>query len=185
MALDKHEPSLMLMPYPASNEQYIDTDALDAQDWLNQLIVAVRNLRAETSVTPGKPLRVLLKATPQDQQRVQDNHMVLSRVAKLEDISFLKEGEQAPPAASARVGESELFLPLAGIIDVDVELERLAKDATHLNHAIQSLESKLGNANFVNKAPTAVVDKTKQQLEAQRQALAKVRKQQEQLQTCQ
>ena len=67
-----------------------------------------------------------------------------------------------------------VYSRLASIIDITSRLECLAKDATPLNHAIQSLESKLGNANFVNKAPTAVVDKTKQQLEAQRQALATV-----------
>ncbi len=179
----KHAPSIMIATYPQPDDMPADSHALNAQEWLKQLMVSVRNLRAEMSVVPSKSISILLKASAQERLHIEQNQFILMRLLKLDAIDFLKENETAPPAASARVGDSEVFIPLAGVMDIDVELQRLGKEAARLKADIQQIDTKLHNQGFVNGAPAAVVEKTKIQLDTQRRALEKVIKQQEKLKT--
>ena len=79
-------------------------------------------------------------------------------------MRWLGAGETAPAAATAVVGELKLLIPLLGLIDVDAELKRLAKEIGRLEGEIAKCQAKLGNANFVANAPAAVVEQEKQRI---------------------
>jgi len=85
-------------------------------------------------------------------------------------------------AATSLVGEMEILVPMAGLIDPEAELKRLAREMEKLEKDIARIEGKLGNASFVDKAPEAVVAKEREKLEAQKQALATLRLQQQHIQ---
>ena len=82
-------------------------------------------------------------------------------------------------AATSLVGEMEILVPMAGLIDPEAELQRLAREMEKLEKDIARIEGKLGNASFVDKAPAAVVAKEREKLEAQKQALATLRLQEQ------
>ena len=89
--------------------------------------------------------------------------------------------KKSPPASSALVGESELYLPFAGVMDIDAECQRLEKELQRLQSEKAQLEGKLGNESFVSKAPVAVVEKTRAHLTVVCGSLEKVQKQHAQL----
>ena len=163
--------SIMLQPYPCSNDQGIDEQALSDAEWLKAVITAIRNIRGEMNVPPSKALNVLLRNTSdEDAQRLAANRQFLLKLAKLDDIRALNDGEQAPMAATQLVGDMEVLVPMAGLIDKAAELARLDKEIAKLDKDIQRLSGKLGNPGFIDKAPAAVVEKEKEKLQGQQHA---------------
>ncbi|MBB3232415.1 valine--tRNA ligase [Halomonas stenophila] len=157
--------SVMTQPWPVADEGRIDETATRDIEWLKGVIVAVRNIRAEMNIAPGKPLEVLLtKGAEADRARLAANRLFLSRLAKLERIDWLADPDQAPLSATQLVGEMEVLVPMAGLIDKDAELARLAKEIDKQDKLIGGIEKKLGNDSFVAKAPEAVVQKERDKL---------------------
>jgi valyl-tRNA synthetase len=103
--------------------------------------------------------------------------LLLVSLAKLESITWLEPNQQAPESATSLVGDMNLLIPLAGLIDKDAELTRLRKNILKLEQEVQRLEAKLGNDNFVSRAPSAVVNKEKDKLVEARSALASLKSQ--------
>ena len=163
--------SIMLQPYPCANDQGIDEQALSDAEWLKAVITAIRNIRGEMNVPPSKALNVLLRNTSdEDARRLETNRQFLLKLAKLDDIRPLNDGEQAPMAATQLVGDMEVLVPMAGLIDKAAELARLDKEIAKLDKDIQRLSGKLGNPGFIDKAPAAVVEKEKEKLQGQQHA---------------
>ena len=171
-------PSIMLQPWPVSDPAAVDSAASAEIEWLKAVIVGVRNIRGEMNVPPGRSLEVLCRnGSDTDRQRLHDNASFLKKLAKLESIEWLAPGEQPPVAATSLVGDLELLVPLAGLIDRDVELARLSREIEKLEKERGRLHGKLSNSSFVDRAPQDVVAKEREKLEALKQALLKLRAQ--------
>ena len=165
--------TLMLQPWPVANESRIDSAAEGDIEWLKELMVGLRNIRAEMNIGPGKPLPLFLKnASADDQRRLQENEALLKKLAKVESFTVLGEQDEAPLSATALVGDLQVLVPMAGLIDKDAELARLNKEIQRLQGEVQRVGGKLSNAAFVDKAPPAVIDKERAKLAEAEQALA-------------
>lgn len=158
----KNGETLMLQPYPQSDGTLIDSHAVADIEWLQGVILALRNIRGEMNISPAKPINALLKnATPEDAARLENNRQFLAKLAKLESIELLTEEHDAPLSAIQLVGDLEILVPMQGLIDVATEVARLNKEAEKINKELSGVSNKLSNANFVDKAPAAVVEKEK------------------------
>ncbi len=161
--------TIMQQPYPAKDDTLIDEQAEADIEWVKQMIVGVRNIRGEMNVSPAKALNVLLRNTSaDDERRLEENRLFVSKLAKLESLELL-EGE-APASATALIGEMEVLVPIAGVIDKNAELARLTKEITKIEGELAKIAGKLGNEKFVANAPEAVVAKERDrqaQLESQ------------------
>lgn len=170
--------TIMLQALPQYDAANFNQEALDDIEWVKAFITSIRNLRAEYDINPGKPLEVMLKAAnEQDAARIEANKQVLVSLAKLESIRVLADGEATPACATALVGKSELMIPMAGLIDKDAELDRLAKEIAKTQGEIARIEGKLGNEGFVAKAPEAVITKEREKLSGYQEALVKLEQQ--------
>ncbi|MEG9402336.1 valine--tRNA ligase [Vibrio cholerae] len=170
--------TIMLQALPQYDAANFNQEALDDIEWVKAFITSIRNLRAEYDINPGKPLEVMLKAAnEQDAARIEANKPVLVSLAKLESIRVLADGEATPACATALVGKSELMIPMAGLIDKDAELVRLAKEIAKTQGEIARIEGKLGNEGFVAKAPEAVITKEREKLAGYQEALVKLEQQ--------
>lgn len=110
--------TIMLQPWPVANEARIDQAAEDDIEWLKGLMLAVRNIRGEMNIGPGKPLQLFLKnVSAEDQRRLSENDYLLRKLAKFESVTVLTEGAEAPLSATALVGDMEVLVPMAGLID--------------------------------------------------------------------
>tara|TARA_R110001599_G_scaffold30385_3_gene102290 strand:- start:24145 stop:25113 length:969 start_codon:yes stop_codon:yes gene_type:complete len=174
----KGGPTIMLQPWPQPDENRLDETAEQDIEWLKGLILGVRNIRGEMNVAPGKELDLLLRnAGNEDLRRLQENEAFLKKLAKLSSVKVLAAGDDAPLSATALVGELEVLVPMAGLIDKTAELARLDKEIQRLEGETKRIGGKLSNAGFVDKAPPAVIDKERGKLADAEKALAQLSEQ--------
>ncbi|HBM42901.1 MAG TPA: valine--tRNA ligase, partial [Halomonas sp.] len=108
--------SIMHQAWPEADESKIDEQATRDIEWLKGVIIAVRNIRAEMNIAPGKPLDALLtKGQPEDAERLEQNRRFLAKLAKLESVTWLANPEDAPLSATQLVGDMEVLVPMADL----------------------------------------------------------------------
>ncbi|WP_133012383.1 valine--tRNA ligase [Marinomonas flavescens] len=170
--------TVMVMEYPVANEAKKDEQAEADIEWLKGVIEGIRNIRGEMNIAPSKPLDVLFRnGTEQDSARLEANLAFLQKLAKLETITWLNAGDDAPMSATALVGDMEVLVPMAGLIDKDAELARLQKEIDKATKDLERIEGKLSNESFVAKAPAAVVDKERAKCDDLRLTVSKLEEQ--------
>ncbi|NCN44545.1 MAG: valine--tRNA ligase [Piscirickettsiaceae bacterium CG_4_9_14_3_um_filter_43_564] len=174
--------TIMLQPYPESNEALIDPVAERELEWVKQFIMGVRKIRSEMDIAPSKKLDILLaNLNEQDQQWLSQNKTSLTTLAKLNTLTQLDNEQSAPESAVTLVGEMKILIPMAGLIDKTAELNRLNKEIQKLEADIQRVTNKLSNESFIAKAPEAVVEKEKLKLVETEKALSNLKEQYEKI----
>ena len=171
------ETTLSLRPYPTAAEFQGDFAQAEADvEWLKAVISAVRRVRSELNVAPSRLVPLRLQAgQQQDRARVERFTASLSFLLKLDSVQWLGEGESAPPAAAAIVGELKLLVPLEGLVDLDAERTRLDKEIKRVEGEQEKSETKL--ARFTDKVPAAVVEQERVRLADWNTQLAGLREQ--------
>ncbi len=174
--------TIMLQAWPVANESRIDAAAEGDIEWVKQLMLGVRQIRGEMKISMAKRIDIIVQnANPEDLRRLADFEPLLNKLAKLESVRVLAAGEEAPMSATALVGEMQVLVPMAGLIDKDAELARLDKEIQRLQGEVQRVGGKLANQGFVAKAPAEVLDKERAKLAEAEQALAKLVEQREKI----
>lgn len=174
--------TLMLQPWPVANEARIDAAAEDDIEWVKTLMLGVRQIRGEMKISMAKRIDVVLaNANAEDLRRLADNGPLLNKLAKFESVRVLEAGEEAPMSATALVGDMQVLVPMAGLIDKEAELARLDKEIQRLDGEVKRVGGKLANEGFVAKAPAEVLDKERAKLAEAEQALAKLAEQREKI----
>ncbi|MBS9435202.1 valine--tRNA ligase [Photorhabdus hainanensis] len=157
--------TIMLQPFPEFDLAKTDELALNDLEWIKDAIIAVRNIRAEMNIAPGKPLEVLLRNADADaQRRVAENLNFIQAMGRLSSVTLLSAGEEAPISVTKLINGAEVLIPMAGLVDKEAELSRLNKEIEKLDKEIGSIEGKLSNEGFVSRAPEAVVAKERERL---------------------
>ena len=170
--------TISLQPWPVADPARIDEAALAEIDWVKQCVMGVRRIRSEMDINPGKRLPLNVADASADERVLLERHgELLSSLARLERIEVLEPGEARAESAVALVGDMQLLIPMAGLIDKRAELARLAKESARLEKETVRLSAKLGNAGFTAKAPAAVVDAERAKLEEARSALERLTEQ--------
>lgn len=167
----------MVAPYPAQDPAVIDEQAERSLDQLRDLIVAVRNIRTEYKVEPARQIAATLAAGALT-ATLSEQRATLARLARIhpDQLVLVESLAEAPKGAAAIVvGAVEVFLPLAGLIDLAAERARLSKELESGEADILRREGRLANPGFADKAPAAVVQRERDGLEAMRATVAKLR----------
>lgn len=159
--------TIMLQSYPGVDDFAEDTDAQAQVEWLKQVISAIRNIRGEANIKPSREVPVLLQdGSDADRSRAMATGAMLKKLANVAELSWVEEGSEPPPHALGLVGNLKILIPLAGLIDVSEETSRLEKEIEKVRQDIARIEKKLGNENFVAKAPADVVAKERAKADA-------------------
>ncbi len=170
--------TIMLQAWPVANEARIDAAAEGDIEWVKALMLGLRQIRGEMNISMAKRIDIFLQnANAEDQRRLHDNAPLLNKLAKLDNVTVLEAGAEAPMSATALVGDMQVLVPMAGLIDKDAELARLDKEIQRLSQEVQRVGGKLGNAAFVDKAPADVIAKERAKLAEAEQAVAKFNEQ--------
>jgi valyl-tRNA synthetase len=172
--------SISARPYPAPGSVAHAGDAAAEADveWLKAVLTQLRRIRSEMNVAPSRQIALLLAGgDAADRARAARFEGELRFLAKLESLRWLTAGEAEPPSSAAVVGELRLLIPMAGLIDLGAERQRLAKETARLEAEIKKSEAKLGSASFVEKAPAEVVAQERARLAEHNAALAALREQ--------
>jgi valyl-tRNA synthetase len=133
-----------------------------AIDWVIGLVTAIRSVRAEMNITAAIPV-VLVGVSIETKARAERWAEFIKRLARVSDISSANTAPQG--SIQLVVGGEVAALPLKGVIDLDAERARLAKEMQKADADIARVDAKLGNANFVARAPEEVVEEEKEKRE--------------------
>ena len=143
---------------------------------LRAVVVGVRNIRAELNINPGVKLTALVHAEDAAQAAsLTANAAMISFLAKLERFEAGPDVAAPKASASAACGSCALFVPLSGAVDFDVEFLRLSKEEVKTVKELTVVEKKLGNEDFVSRAPADVVAKEREKQDALSEKLARLR----------
>lgn len=170
--------TIMLQAFPVTDDSLINEVAHADVDWLKKVVTGARNIRGEMDISPAREVPVLLyNGDASDRERLDRLSNLLTFLIRPESITWLEPDAEKPLAATALVGEMELLVPMAGLIDKDAELARLDKEIDRKEKDQQKTEGKINNPNFVDKAPEEVVQKERDKLTDLASALQKLREQ--------
>ncbi|HDR1827872.1 valine--tRNA ligase [Pasteurella multocida] len=170
--------TIMLQAFPQFEQSALDYQAEAEINWMKEVIVAVRNIRAESNIPPSKGLDLLLRNLSEaDQNALENNRTLIQAMAKLDAIRVLEAGEDAPLSVAKLVNNAELLVPMAGFINKEAELARLNKEIEKYQGEIQRIENKLANEAFVAKAPPAVIEKERAKMAEYAEGLNKLKQQ--------
>ncbi|HEU5140252.1 MAG TPA: valine--tRNA ligase [Bacillales bacterium] len=156
--------------WPKFHPEFEATDAVKDMDLLKDVIKSVRNIRAEVNVPLSKEVDLQIKAASDSvRKQLEDNRDYLENFCRPGNLEIATDLTVPEKSMSAVVTGAELYLPLAGLIDIDEEIKRLEKEKEKLNNEVDRVQKKLGNKNFVDRAPEHIVnvekDKEKDYLE--------------------
>jgi valyl-tRNA synthetase len=167
--------SIMTAPWPRPRPEWEDAQAEAQVSELQEIVGAVRNIRAEYGVQPGQGVALRVAGESQAlRETVEASRRTLADLARVEELSFGRANGDIGASAVLRTG-AELFVPLAEVIDLDKERERLRTEIGRLEGLLRSTEKKLENEKFVSRAPAEVVQKERDKLASygeQREKLA-------------
>jgi len=157
--------TITLAPWPTEAAAFVAPDAVAEMELLMDAIRAVRNIRAEVNVPMSKKIELLIKpASAETLDILRRNEDYVSRFCNTSLLSIDSALTAPDKAMTAVITGAELYLPLAGLIDIEQELARLNKELQTLHGEVARIEKKLANEGFVAKAPAKVIDEEKAKL---------------------
>jgi len=156
--LQTGEETIMLSDFPKEEKEFVNIDAEKEFDYLKEIISAIRNIRGEANVSPSKKIEVIFKTADENARNIlQNNAKILDRLANVEKYEFNVE---IPKLVGFRlVDTTEIYVPLADLIDLDKEIEKLEKSIEKTQGELDKVLKKLSNENFVAKAKPEAVEK--------------------------
>ncbi len=174
------EKMLITADWPKPNPKWNFSSESDEMSRVMELISGIRVLRAESNVDATKKIHAVVYAH-EDITLIQDKAEIIKRLGNLAELEISKDGEKIDKALSTFVGDIEIYLPLADLLDFDAEKTRITKEITQLENFIRVLEGKLGNEGFVKNAPKEVLAAEQKKLDETVQRVEKLKKQLSQL----
>ncbi len=178
----KSGPTLMTQAYPRADPSWQDQSIEAEVAWIQQIILGIRRIRADMDIAPGKPLTVLLlNGNAEDARRLAIHRGFLISLARLDSLTWLDDPAQAPESAIALVGEMQVLIPLAGLIDKQAELKRLDREMEKIRKDLDKISGKLDNPNFLAKAPADIVAKEQAKVAEMQASLRELEKQREKI----
>ena len=147
--------SISTSEFPELKKELINPQADKDMEVVENIVTAIRNIRGEMNIPPSKKINVLLKTNEVSERQID----YIKKLAKIEDLKAGENITKPKASASSVVKSSEIYVPLEGLIDLDVERQRLQKEITRLEGSLAGIEKKLSNEKFVSGAPADVVEK--------------------------
>lgn len=158
--------SIMISKWPVADESLIDPEAERGMNAIMDSIKAIRNMRAEVNANPGKKIPAIMLVSEDLREVVAHNDNYIKLLGGIDNLELRPlNGEKPENAMAAVVTGIEVYLPLAGLIDVEKETQRLSKELAAMEKDLQRAGGKLNNAGFLAKAPEDVIAKERAKYE--------------------
>ena len=158
--------SIMISKWPVADENLIDPEAERGMNAIMDSIKAIRNMRAEVNANPGKKIPAIMLVSEDLREVVAHNDSYIKLLGGIDNLELRPlNGEKPENAMAAVVTGIEVYLPLAGLIDVEKEIQRLSKELAAMEKDLQRAGGKLNNAGFLAKAPEDVIAKERAKYE--------------------
>lgn len=151
--------SLVVATYPTVHPEQMDENAAEEMEFLMDFIRSVRTVRNEMNTPLSKPINIIAKVSDAAHYAIlKENESYIARFSNPEEFVYGEDVEAPSDAVTSVITGAEIYLPLAGLINIEDEIARLEKEAEKLQQEVDRVEKKLSNEKFVAKAPAAVVE---------------------------
>ncbi|MFH1253043.1 MAG: valine--tRNA ligase [Candidatus Uhrbacteria bacterium] len=150
--------NLLIVESWPSQKQTTDEKVIKDFSILQEIVVAIRNLRSENKIEPAKPVAISL--TTNEKAFFVEQTEIIKTLARVSEISFVET--KPDDSISCVVGQTSIYLSLAGLVDKEKEKDRLTKELENVEKYLVTLEKQLTNQEFVAKAPAKVIEGLKQ-----------------------
>lgn len=150
--------SLVVAAYPVVRPELTDDTAAKGMEVLKDLIRSVRNIRSEVNTPLSKPITLLIQTSDEAVDTfLKANQNYIDRFCNPEELTITSDLEAPELAMSAVLTGATIYLPLAGLINIEEEIARLEKELDKWNKEVKRVQGKLANERFVANAPEEVV----------------------------
>ena len=157
--LPGHEGLLISSAWPQTLQELQFVEAADQMEGVMEIIRAIRNLRAEMNVAPGKRATLILRPHGDWKSTLSEATGYFTRLAGASSVEWIAADDPAPEKSASAVTEAcELFIPLGELVDIEKVLARLNKDLKNAESEVARAEGKLNNESFIAKAPAHLVE---------------------------
>jgi valyl-tRNA synthetase len=159
--------TIVRAPYPTVAREWIDQEAEQEMTFVMDVISALRTIRSSFKIPNATKLRPHIRAAADHAKLIQKHRSYIVSLANISEMIIDQKVARPELSATAILGEMEIYVPLEGIIDVEVERTRLTRELTRIQEDVARLEAKLAQRDFLAKAPEDVIEKE----QAKRQGL--------------
>jgi valyl-tRNA synthetase len=156
----ENSPRLITSSWPEEKAEFNFTQEEKETELFKEIVYKIRNIRGEMNLAPGKKANVVFKTSDATVKTITERDKVhLQNLAKIEDIKIDANYQPDKTDASAIIKDTEIYIPLKGLIDIDVEKARINKELAKVEKELARVNGKLNNKSFVDKAPQEIIDK--------------------------
>ena len=164
---DNKRRSIMKADFPSSNDWRVDDEIVANTEWLKNIVSSVRQIRSEMNIPPNESIKIIINdASNTDSKRLESLGSFILNLASVESITQKDTSDDIPKSAFALLNQMKIYIPLEGLVDIEEEKARLEKKLVKLNQELKSVQDRLSNNTFVEKAPTEVVEELKGKLKS-------------------
>ena len=173
---------LIIASWPSVDKKWINKSSDHEMEILKNLISSVRTIRSQMNVPPNKLCNMIVKCNTKQKSILNSYSLIIESLAKIDNIEMTEDAKKPSQSATAIVDNMEIFIPLDGIIDFDLEKDRLQKRINELKIHLVNVKKKLENKDFLNRAPENVILHEKEKKENMILELDKITKNLEMIQ---
>jgi valyl-tRNA synthetase len=149
--------------FPVTSKERHDSDAEQAMHVLMGVVSGVRNIRGEMNVPPSLQVEVTVQSADKEVRAlIKQRRDMISNLCKAKTLEVMPLGERPPASATSVFGNAIIFVSLEGVIDFELEMERLNKEINKITKELGGIDKKLRNEDFLEKAPNDVVEKVRE-----------------------
>jgi len=154
--------TIMLQDYPKLDEKHIVLATESAMEYIQEVTTSIRNIRAEAWISPAKNVTALIKSgDTKELEVIENNKNFIMKLAKLDTLEASKDTVKPDLAGFRVAGKSEIYIPLAGLLDVEAESKKINDQIEKLEVWLVSCKRKLADETFMSKAPAQVIEREK------------------------
>ena len=157
------EETIVLAAFPVQDKEMINEKIDKDMKLIQETIIAIRNLRKQVNLSPGKEVDISIKVTSENQIKLlHDYQNYFGKLARISKMDIAVDLHKPVSSIAAVVQNIEIYLPLEGLIDLDAERAKLEKQLAKLEKELKVISGKLNNKRFIENAPESIVNKEKQ-----------------------
>lgn len=174
--------TIMFSPVLKPDGRHINDELEQSLEQIQAVVTAVRSVRAELNVHPSKKSDLYIRVKDSAFTDLLQDHIAYFRsLVKVKNLYAGVDIKKPPVSASTVISGAEIFVPLAGLIDIDVEKKRLEKELNNLKTLMVKTSKKLANPDFLANAPDDVINKEKAKKDDFQERIQKLNKNLEQI----
>lgn len=163
--------SISVSTFPKFNKDSVDENSEKEILFVQDVVTAIRNIRGEMNISPAKAINVSFKTD----RVTEEQSKYIKSLVRIDELKVDAQMEKPKASASAVVKGCDIFIPLEGLIDLNVERARIEKEIARISGSLQGVKKKLANEGFVAKAPADVIERERMKMNDWEKALEKLK----------